>query len=276
MRKLFFCSVTSIFCALLSLSFALAAVEGQQIDQSNEINNLTGCMTLSSYNRAQTIQPSLNRILSYEVLLKDRQIGKTISLVVKKESSGETIGTESHILTVGGQGWETFAFEEPFLTVTPETLYGFYITSADDSQTKWCYGGNTYARGQAKGFPDDDFVFVQLGKSVANPTPASSSSSANSSHAVSGNATSSSQSSSAGLAVSSSANQNQTTSSQYFDDNVGADAIDIAKTAETATTSSNATKKLTDKKLWIYLGIGLIVLLGITVFIFLRKKKPLV
>lgn len=151
---------------------AAAAVEGQEQDQSNEVNNFTGCATVSTYGRGQSFKPTLTRALSIDTYLKDRIIGSQITLTLKKESDGSVVYTSSHSLTVDGEGWEPFSFDDPFVTVTPETSYAFYL-SINDNQTKWCYSGDTYSRGESKGITGYDFVFMELGKQVNDPLASS-------------------------------------------------------------------------------------------------------
>jgi hypothetical protein len=169
--------VNALFLAALILLplKALAGVEGQQVDQSNETNSLVGCATLYNYNRYQTFKPMLNRVLSVDAKLSDRKIGTNATLTIKKVSDDSVLKTETHSLTVAGDGIETFSFDDPFVTVTPEESYSMTI-STNDTQTKWCYSDDTYARGQASIGSNRDFVFIEMGKLVetsSDSTPTS-------------------------------------------------------------------------------------------------------
>lgn len=269
----------TLYAGLISLMmpfYALAGVEGQVNDQSNEILNYTGCMTIGNNNRAQTFKPSLNRVLDVEAMFSDKQIGTEVTLTIKKESTGATVGTSSHALTVDGQGWEPFTFDEPFLTVTPEESYGMYFT-ANDNDTKWCYGGDTYSRGQAVGFPTLDFVFVEVGKNDSTPdAPATTSSTAAATTAVTSSSATSQPTSAAKSQSTASpkASSVSSTTGEYIDDSGGGTEPDLIATAATATASPETAGMLQNKSLWIYLAILLAAIaLGLWLFFYLKRKK---
>lgn len=161
--------LTALFLAggfLMPVS-AVAGVAGQYKDQSFEDTTGTGSMTVNNYGRAQTFKPTANKIIAVDLYLKDMTPDKILSVIIKKESDGTIVAPATASVPFTGQiqnGWVTIAYESPFVSVTPETEYGIYATITGDTQTKWSWkGGNPYARGQAKGFPEDDFLFSVWG-----------------------------------------------------------------------------------------------------------------
>jgi|GEM_PF-2368158 len=261
--------ISALFCGLVAIvapSYSLAGIEGQVDDQTNQILNYIGCMTIGNNNRAQTFKPSLNRLLDVEAMFSDKVSGTQITLTIKKESTGETIGTSTHSLTVNGQGWEPFTFDEPFLTLTPEESYGMYFT-ANDNDTKWCYGGDTYARGQAKGFPEYDFVFVEVGKNVAT---ASSSSTASTAAAT----TASTASQTTSVKKSSSASASSVSSGASASDTAVTTDANLIATAETASINQDIAGMFSRTSIWLYIGILLVIIaLGIGIFFYIKRKK---
>jgi hypothetical protein len=145
-----------------------AGVAGQYKDQAFEdVGSIDGSMTVNNYGRAQTFKPTANKIVAVNLYLKDMTPDKNLSVTIKKESDGTVVAPAEASVPFTGQikdGWVTIAYESPFISVTPETEYGIYATITGDTQTKWSWSNNNpYARGQAKGFVDDDFLFSVWG-----------------------------------------------------------------------------------------------------------------
>lgn len=168
---------TIMVCGLFvsSLIPVSAGIEGQVLDQAYEAVAGSGSVQIFNYSDMwQGFKPTKNRITSVETYLKFRKVGSTVNLSVL-DVNGQVLGTESHALTVGGDGWETFAFESPYVTVTPEDRHSIKL-SVNDNITHWGYNGDGYSRGYfAKFNPDtnsNDALFRIYGLDVTQEAPA--------------------------------------------------------------------------------------------------------
>jgi hypothetical protein len=157
-----------------------AAVPGQYLDQAYEASiDTCGYAVVGNfdnYGRFQTFTPTVNKITSIEVYLKDQIAGKRLNIKVKKESDGSTVKDwTSTSLFVGGAGWVSVSYDSPFVAVTPGTTYGIYASITGDTQTKWAWNmGNPYAGGKFMGGAGEDAFFRVYGTKdqASGDTPA--------------------------------------------------------------------------------------------------------
>lgn len=93
-----------------------------------------------------------------------------ITLTITRDSDGSTVGQVTQQLSGGmNEAWDTFAFNEPYVTVTPEETYSLNLLANED-QTRICYTANNYARGYYRTVPDTDWLFKIYGISVSTPS----------------------------------------------------------------------------------------------------------
>lgn len=150
---------------------AKSAVEGSDLDQSYEnLSSKVGSTTIANYpDRAQTFKPSRNTITSIDVHLVDRKADSNITLKLQKETESggwTTVHTSTHtLLSPPAEGWETFAFLSPYITVAPGQTYAINL-EVDDYQTKWSYGSEGYANGEFLLNSSRDAYFRVYGKNV--------------------------------------------------------------------------------------------------------------
>lgn len=168
-----------IFILLISISWTSpvsAGVTGQTLDQENSTLPWVDCSQIDALNRSQTFKPSLNRIISVDLYLAARANNAEITLTITKDSDGSTVGQATSQLSGGpNETWETFAFSDPFVTVTPEASYSLNLLSSED-QTRICYTNDLYSRGYYRTVPTTDWLFKIYGKNVADPSGSTSNS----------------------------------------------------------------------------------------------------
>jgi hypothetical protein len=162
--------------SFLMPAYVVAGVAGQYKDQAFENTAGVGFMTIgtqATHGRVQTFKPTANKITSIDVYLTNMKTGKELSLEIRKESDGSVVSSWTKSVPFTNQiptAWMTVAYEAPYVTVTPETEYGIYLEVIGDADAQWGYSGaNPYARGQAKGFSGDDFLFQVWGVKDAVP-----------------------------------------------------------------------------------------------------------
>lgn len=256
--------VIAILVNFLLIIPAQAAVEGQEFDQVNDSLQNMSCSDIKvAALRVQTFKPSLNRVLAVDFYLSERSAGEVLTLTIKKESDGSVVGQDSHELPhAGASGWETFSFNDPYVTVVPEETYGLYLEDSG-SDTKICFGTNEYARGELKGFPQNDMFFSTIGKNVVEaaapvvtPAPVSNTNSNS-------------------AAPSSRSNANSLNSNNSNNNNENSNG-DIATPTSNTTAESDTVNSIDSmKKTGIWIGIigGIIIVAGIITLILLRRKN---
>jgi len=185
-RKLGLVIAAFMFGIFLLPFVTQAGVEGQYLDQKNENTAaIGGSMTINNYNRVQTFTPTVTKITSIDLYLKDKVPGNVLSVVVKKISTGNVVAAAATSVPFGQEGpvgWMTISYDQPFPVVTPCEEYGIYASIVGDTQTKWSWtGGNLYTGGEATGFSNTDFLFRVYGTNdsgvtntctATTPTPA--------------------------------------------------------------------------------------------------------
>lgn len=172
MKKIICSGLAALLLGVFLLPLAAhAGVAGQYLDQKNEdTSTIDGSMTIKNYNRVQTFVPTVTKITSIDLYLKDKVPGNVLTVMVKKVSDGTIVAQAATSVPFGQEGpvgWMTIAYEQPFPTVVPCTEYGIYATIPGDTQTKWSWtSGNLYSAGGATGFANTDFLFRVYGTNL--------------------------------------------------------------------------------------------------------------
>lgn len=149
-----------------------------KIDQQNTVwENCT--QVISSEAFGQSFTPTVNKVTKIEVLLRpyDEDFGD-INLTLK-DDSGSTIAqvTEKPVSGSSYFTWVAFDLPKP-VTVSPGTLYAFYINGLNELDTRWqCSNQDAYTKGTLK-YGDstvnsNDFEFKVWGYTDSSISPPS-------------------------------------------------------------------------------------------------------
>lgn len=152
-----------VFLSFPKYSFAIA--EGATLDQAYESLSTEQGGPLQYWidnqqNAIQTFTPTKNAITDIQVYLKDRVPDTSIRFYLT-DGSGNVISVGyTNKFTESGDGWETFSFNEPYLSVIPGQKYGIKLL-CNNTQTLWYYNltytSGLYTRGYFFPTPGTDW-----------------------------------------------------------------------------------------------------------------------
>src|SRR5512133_2423253 len=128
MKKIISSGLAALLLGVFLLPLAAhAGVAGQYLDQKNEDTSvISGSMTINNYNRVQTFVPTVTKITSIDLYLKDKVPGNVLTVTVKKISDGTVVAAAAASVPFGQEGpvgWMTISYDQPFPTVVPCTEY---------------------------------------------------------------------------------------------------------------------------------------------------------
>jgi hypothetical protein len=247
----FFALILSIFPSGVS-----AGVTGQVLDQQNSTLPWVDCSQISDLNRAMIFKPAVNLITSVEIYLAARANNANITLTIMKESDSSTVGTVTQQISGAvTETWETFSFNDPFVTVVPEESYSLNLASNED-QTRVCYTGNNYSRGFYRGLPDVDWLFKIYGKNTTQAAVSTTDTNSTSSN------TSNSSSSKSKVSQTPTSTPSTTTNAALTDG------------VTTTTANANPAPAPWYRNYWILALCGLdLLLIAFLIFLIIRRRK---
>jgi len=151
-----------------------AGVAGAVLDQSFEQVAGSGSTIVDGWaDRYQVFTPTKNHVVSIDVFLKNRKPGSIVNVTLINDSNLAFVahGQASNQLTMGGNGWETLPFTEPFPEVIPGSAFRMRL-SINDNQTQWALNNGGYAGGYFSLNHSEDALFREYGRDEDTGTPA--------------------------------------------------------------------------------------------------------
>jgi hypothetical protein len=179
MKKIF-CYVSAVFLLggfLLPMA-SYAGVAGQYSDQVNDnVSSIDGSIVVSHNAPVQTFTPTVTKITAVDLYLKSQGSGN-LKVTIKKESDSSVVAPiATSVSFVGGNGWVTISYDDPFISVVPGTKYGIYAEIDGSNTAEWAWtNGDLYTGGEANGYSglgaDSDFLFYILGTKIESASAA--------------------------------------------------------------------------------------------------------
>jgi hypothetical protein len=151
---------------------SFAGVEGQYLDQKNE--NVAAAVSMAEVgNYSQSFIPTVTKITSIELYLKNQTVGEKLSVTLTKYDGTVVAPATESTPFIQKDGWVTIAYDSPFVSVTPTYRYLIQPKIVGAGKTDWPWtGGNLYTHGEASGMTNSDFLFRVYGTKLAGTTGA--------------------------------------------------------------------------------------------------------